>query len=118
MRRSGFWIFLCVVSCFAIASFTAETQAAAYSENGLFDLPASTIPGLVRKAGLWDKPNKACLTKCEVFTRKDCFKELAEKHPAADPGSLQERCDDKFSVCVYDCMCDTCPKDQIIIKQP
>jgi len=81
-------------------------------------LPHSAIPGLVKNAGLWDKPNQACITKCEAFVKKGCFKTLAEKQPGADPGSLQDQCDDKFSLCLYDCMCDTCDENQIIIKQP
>ena len=68
--------------------------------------------------GLWDKPNEACMTKCQVFVRKGCFTRLSKKHPAADPGSIQDQCDDKYSVCLYDCMCDTCDENQIIIKQP
>lgn len=78
----------------------------------------SSIPGLLHKAGLWDKPNEACTKKCEVFVSKNCFRDLSTKNPTADPGSIQDQCDDKFSVCLYDCMCDTCDENQIIIKQP
>lgn len=70
------------------------------------------------RAGLWDKPNEACIAKCEVFVRKGCFTRLSEKDPSADPSSIQDQCDSKFSVCLYDCMCDTCDENQIIIKQP
>lgn len=68
-------------------------------------------------AGLWDKPNEACMNKCQTFVQKDCFKRLAEKSPTADPGTLQDKCDDNFSICLYDCMCETCDENQIIIKQ-
>lgn len=72
----------------------------------------------VIRAGLWDKPNEACITKCQIFVRKGCFTRLSEKDPTADPGSIQDTCDDKYSVCLYDCMCDTCDENMIILKQP
>lgn len=72
---------------------------------------------LTAKAGLWDKPNEACMTKCSVFIKKGCFQKLAEKNPTADPGSIQDECDNQYSVCLYDCMCDTCDENQIIIKE-
>lgn len=78
--------------------------------------PYSPVPGRVLRAGLWDKPNEACMTKCRIHVQKGCFKRLSEKDPTADPGSIQDRCDDKFSICLYDCMCETCDEDQIKIR--
>ena len=83
----------------------------------LVKLPYSPIPGSVRPAGLWDKPNEACMTKCQIHVQKGCFKRLSKKNPAAGAAALQEMCDGKFSLCLYDCMCDTCDENQIIIKQ-
>jgi len=107
-----------------IAALTALSLAAMSGGAGArmpggppVKLPYSPIPGSVRTAGLWDKPNEACMTKCEVHVQKGCFKRLSEKNPAADAAALQEKCDDKFSLCLYDCMCDTCDENQIIIKQ-
>jgi hypothetical protein len=80
--------------------------------------PMSGMSATLWRAGLWDKPNQACIEKCSIFVNKSCFKELSEKDPTANPASLQEKCDDKFSVCLYDCMCDTCDENQIIIKTP
>ena len=80
-------------------------------------LPHSPIPGQAQPAGLWDKPNEACMTHCQVHVDKGCFKRLSEKNPAADPASIQEQCEEKFSLCLYDCMCDTCDENQIIIRQ-
>ena len=77
----------------------------------------SPIPGQVRPAGLWDKPNEACMTHCKTHVDKGCFTRLSEKNPDADPASIQDQCDDKFSLCLYDCMCDTCDENQIIIRQ-
>ncbi len=106
-----------VLAVFAIAGMNGGAGAQMINAPRIA-LPYSPIPGRVIPAGLWDKPNQACMTKCEVFVRKGCFTRLSEKDPAADPGSIQDRCDDKFSVCLYDCMCDTCDENQIIIKQP
>jgi len=80
-------------------------------------LPYSPIPGHVRPAGLWDKPNEICMNKCQEFVQKGCFKRLSDKDPTADPASIQDQCEDKFSLCLYDCMCDTCDENQIIIRQ-
>ncbi len=79
--------------------------------------PYSPIPSRVLRAGLWDRPNEACMNKCQVFVKKGCFTKLSEKNPAADPGDIQDQCDDKYSICLYDCMCDTCDENQIIIKE-
>ena len=72
---------------------------------------------LLLPAGLWDKPNEACVTQCKTYVNKGCFKELSEKDPTADPASLQEQCDAEYSICLYDCMCDTCDENQIILKK-
>ncbi|GBE43434.1 hypothetical protein BMS3Bbin10_01511 [bacterium BMS3Bbin10] len=78
--------------------------------------PHSPIPARVRPAGLWDRPNEACMNKCRVYARKGCFTQLSKKNPAADPSEIQDKCDDKYSLCLYDCMCDTCDEDQIKIR--
>lgn len=114
-------IALAVVSLTASLSFATYSLPSSASEHiqaAFHNMPHSPIPGLVQRAGLWDKPNQACITKCEAFVKKGCFRTLAEKNPAADPAALQDQCDDKFSLCLYDCMCDTCDENQIIIKQP
>ena len=80
-------------------------------------LPYSPIPGQVHSAGLWDKPNESCMTYCKVHVDKGCFRRLSEKNPDADAGSIQDQCDDKFSLCLYKCMCDTCDENQIVIQQ-
>ena len=79
------------------------------------DAPGFSLP--FRPAGLWDKPNEACMTKCQTHLQKGCFKRLSKKSPAADAGAIQDMCDDKYSVCLYDCMCETCDENQIIIKE-
>lgn len=81
-----------------------------------FKAPFSPIPGQLHRAGLWDKPNQACMTKCRVFVLKGCFKRLSDESPDTGAASIQEKCDDKFSLCLYDCMCETCAEDQIIIR--
>jgi len=78
---------------------------------------APVTPPPAHYAGLWDKPNEACIAKCEGFVKKGCFAELTKKNPTASPVSIQDQCDDKYSLCLYDCMCDTCDENQIIIKQ-
>lgn len=90
-----------------------ETASAVYAYS-----PLTTAQLPVWRAGLWDKPNQACIDKCEVFVNKSCFTELSKKNPTADPASIQFQCEDKFSMCLYDCMCDTCDENQIIIKEP
>ena len=92
----------------------ADAQVGAPVIGKIFHSP---IPGRMHPAGLWDKPNEACMTHCEVHVDKGCFKRLAEKNPDADPAAIQEQCDEKFSLCLYDCMCDTCDENQIIIRQ-
>ena len=57
------------------------------------------------------------MTKCQPFVQKDCFKRLAKKFPTADAESMQQKCDDNYSMCLYDCMCETCDENQIIIKE-
>jgi len=109
-----------VLTAFALAAMSGgasaqmiNTTPAQYQYSPITRNTAPLLP-----VGLWDKPNEACMTKCEVFVQKGCFKRLSDNDPIADPGSIQDRCDDKFSVCLYDCMCDTCDENQIIIKQP
>ena len=80
-------------------------------------VPFSPIPGTVRPAGLWDKPNQVCMDYCNVHVDKGCFRRLSEKNPDADAASIQEQCEDKFSLCLYKCMCDTCDENQITIRQ-
>ncbi|MDA7949016.1 MAG: hypothetical protein MPJ78_16250 [Hyphomicrobiaceae bacterium] len=80
-------------------------------------LPYSPIPGRHQPVGLWDKPNQACTDYCQVHVDKGCFKRLSDKYPDADAASIQEQCEDKFSLCLYKCMCDTCDENQIIIRQ-
>ena len=82
-----------------------------YSPNKRFTLP-------VHPAGLWDPPNQACITKCKIHKKNGCFTRLSEKSPTATAAEINEKCDAKFSLCLYDCMCDTCDENQIIIKQP
>lgn len=77
----------------------------------------SPVPGRVHPAGLWDRPNEACMDHCKIHVEKGCFKRLSDKNPDADAASIQAQCDDKFSLCLYDCMCDTCDEDQIIIRK-
>jgi hypothetical protein len=88
---------------------TTQTKPA-YSPIKKYSVPYHLI-------GLWDKPNEACMTKCQVHVRKGCFKRLSDKYPAANAEELQDKCDDTFSLCLYDCMCDTCDENQIIIKE-
>lgn len=78
--------------------------------------PVLRIPAPILPAGLWDKPNEACMEKCRIYVEKGCFGRLSEKDPTADPGTIQDKCDNKFSLCLYDCMCDTCDENQIIIR--
>jgi len=112
---------IAVLAVLSLAGISARAGAqktvTQLSGAPLATLPHSPVPGRVRSAGLWDKPNAACETKCQVFVKKGCFSRLAKKYPAADADALQEQCDDKYSLCIYDCMCNTCDKNQIIIKQ-
>lgn len=102
------------MSSFAVA----QMQVARISGAPLVTLLHSPVPGgRVHRAGLWNKPNEACQTQCQVFVDKGCFKRLSEQDPGASAAALQERCEDKYSLCLYDCMCDTCDENQIIIKQ-
>lgn len=107
-----------VLAAFTIAGMSGGADAQmpgapskpVYSPIRQFALP-------FRPAGLWDKPNEACMTKCKVHVKKGCFKRLSEKSPTADAGAIQDMCDDKYSLCLYDCMCETCDENQIIIKE-
>lgn len=119
--RMRVWKSVVVFTITALVVITAHSEVHAAQElkpYGALNAHSSPVPGFVHKTGLWDKPNEACTQKCEVFVSKNCFRDLAAKNPGADPGSIQDQCDDKFSVCLYDCMCDTCDENQIIIKQP
>lgn len=118
MRGYGLLTIAVLAAIFAIAGHSVSTSATQNASQAWQALPHSPIPGLTRKIGLWDKPNQACITKCEAFVDKGCFKTLSEKNPTADPASIQDQCEDKFNICLYDCMCDTCDENQIIIKQP
>lgn len=118
MRTDRLALTVMAMALLVLAGSSQTSTAQRPSLNDPSSFPHSMIPGLTQKIGLWDKPNQACITKCEIFVSKGCFKELSDKFPAADAGSLQEKCDDKFSLCLYDCMCDTCDENQIIIKQP
>ncbi len=104
-----------VLAAFALSGMSGGAGARMASAPHL-KLAYSPIPGRVIPAGLWNKPNEACMTKCQSFVQKGCYKRLSEKDPTANPGAIQERCDDKYSLCLYDCMCGNCDKDQIIIK--
>jgi len=108
-----------VIAALAALSLAAMSGGAGARMPGaaVITLPLSPVPGSVRPAGLWDKPNEACITKCQAHVEKGCFKRLSEKSPAADAGAIQDMCDDNFSVCLYDCMCETCDENQIIIKE-
>ncbi len=109
---------IAVLAAIALAGMSGGAGAqmgAAPSKLNYSPIKRFTLP--IRPAGLWNKPNKACMTKCQTHVQKDCFRRLSEKSPAADPAALQEKCDDQFSLCLYDCMCDTCDENQIIIKQ-
>lgn len=108
-RTLGALMALALAGMSGVAAQVANTPQA--------KLPHSAIPGLARPAGLWDKPNEACMRKCRSHVKKDCFTRLAEKSPGADPAAIHEKCEDTFSLCLYDCMCDTCDKNQIVIKK-
>ena len=108
---------IAVLAAFALAGMSGGAGAQMMNTPQL-KLPYSPIPGRVLPAGLWDKPNEACADKCRVFVQKGCFTRLSQKDPTADPGAIQDKCDAKYSLCLYDCMCDTCDENQIIIKQP
>ncbi len=75
--------------------------------------PVLRIPAPILRAGLWDKPNEACLEKCQIHVKKGCFKRLSEKNPYADAGTIQDLCDNEYSICLYECMCETCVQKQI-----
>jgi hypothetical protein len=107
-----------VVAAFILAGMSggAGAQMGAMSSKPEYSpIKRFTLP--IRPAGLWDKPNQACMDKCQVHARKGCFKRLSDKDPTADASAIQEKCDDQFSLCLYDCMCDTCDENQIIIKE-
>lgn len=114
------FVVLAVLGATVYTGFAALAASSQAIREGLSDKAAN---GLVtprppaRYAGLWDKPNEACIAKCEGFVKKGCFAELTKKNPTASPVSIQDQCDDKYSLCLYDCMCDTCDENQIIIKQ-
>lgn len=91
----------------------ADTDPTAYAYS-----PITLSQSSVWRAGLWDKPNQACIDRCEVFVNKGCFTELSKKNPTADAASLLEQCEERFSLCLYKCMCDTCDENQIILKEP
>ena len=118
MTLRGMWRGIAVMAALSLAgmSGSAGAQMAGapvkpdYSPIKRFTLPISP-------AGLWDKPNQTCMNKCQVHVKKGCFQRLSEKDPTADAGSIQGKCDDLFSVCLYDCMCETCDENQIIIKE-
>lgn len=99
------------------AASAANNQTGLNHPHGASMPPPALSPPSTRYAGLWDKPNQACIAKCESFIKKGCFAELTKKNPTASPISIQDQCDDKYSLCLYDCMCDTCDENQIIIKQ-
>lgn len=109
---------IAVLAAFAVAGLSsgAGAQMVKAPQAELNYSPIKRNPAPVIRAGLWDKPNEACITKCQVFVHKGCFKQLSEKDPTADAGAIQDICDDKYSVCLYDCMCDTCDENQIIIR--
>ena len=118
MALKGMWRVCAVLAAFTVAGMSGGAVAQmpgapskpAYSPIKQFALP-------FRPVGLWDKPNEACMTKCQAHVQKGCFKRLSELSPAADAGAIQDMCDDKYSVCLYDCMCETCDENQIIIKE-
>ena len=80
--------------------------------------PLTRLIPPVRPVGLWDKPNEFCTKKCKTHVEKGCYKRLADKDPTADAMSIHNKCEDLYSLCLYDCMCDTCDENQIIIKKP
>lgn len=108
-----------VLAAFILAglagSSSAGAQMATTASKPVFS-PIRKYSVPFRPVGLWDKPNETCMTKCRVHVRKGCFKRLSDKYPAANAEELQDKCDDTFSLCLYDCMCDTCDDNQIIIK--
>ncbi len=118
MALQGMWRVFAVLAAFTVAGMSGGADAQmpgppskpVHSPIRQFTLP-------FRPAGLWDKPNEACMTKCQAHVEKGCFKRLSVKDPTADAGAIQDMCDDNFSVCLYDCMCETCDENQIIIKE-
>ena len=110
---------IAVVAAFALAGMSggagAQMPAAQLSGAPLVTLPHSPIPGRVLPAGLWDKPNEFCMTQCQDLVHKGCFKRLMKKDPSAEAASIQEKCDEKYSICLYDCMCENCKENQNII---
>ncbi len=118
MTLRGTKLVIAVLVVFAAAGPSSGTvaQMASTASKPLYStLERSVLP--VRPAGLWDKPNELCTNKCQTHVQKGCFKRLTDKDPTADASSLQEKCEDLFSLCLYDCMCDTCDENQIIIKE-
>lgn len=109
---------IAVLAAFAMAGLSGGAGAQmvhAPSKPHVSPIKRFTPP--LRLAGLWDKPNDRCMTKCQTHVEKGCYKRLSDKHPTADAMSLHEKCEDLFSLCLYDCMCDTCDENQIIIKK-
>lgn len=78
-------------------------------------LPHSPIPGRAQLAGLWDKPNEYCMSHCRELIHKGCFKRLMKQDPGAEAASIQDMCDEKYSICLYNCMCENCKENQDII---
>ena len=107
----------CIMGAMLAIAALIGTAEAQVGGSAVGKLPYSPIPGQAQPAGLWDKPNEACMTYCQVHVDKGCFTRLSEKNPDADPASIQDQCEDKFSLCLYKCMCDTCDENQIIIQQ-
>lgn len=125
MAVSGIRVLAVMVAAVLAAGSLSSTRAqphtpspedATIASYAYFRVTASRLP--VWRAGLWDKPNQACIDRCTAFENKDCFTELSKKNPTADAASIQDQCEDKFSLCLYKCMCDTCDENQIILKEP
>ena len=110
---------IAVVAAFALPGMSggagAQMPVAQISGAAAVTLPHSPIPGRVNPAGLWGKPDEFCMTQCQELIHKDCFQRLMEKDPSAEAASIQDRCDEKYSLCLYDCMCENCKENQHII---